>query len=120
MTVENYLESLTLRSIQVDALIISWPPAGNGFDEVIELLNPKVVIFAYDGEGFCGRQKGYFYAEWIDGQPYFFEHERIDFLVKSQRPHLQFFEVKTYREQQAQQRENFRKKGVLAIHAQKF
>ena len=116
-TIENHL--LSFRLHPVDALIISWPPAGNGFDEVIELLNPKVVIYAYDGEGFCGRQKGSFYAEWIDAKAYFFEHQRIDFLVKPQRPHVQFFEVKTYREHQAQQRENFKQKGILAIHSEK-
>lgn len=42
-----------------DALLVSWPPTGDGFRDVIERLAPKVLVFAFDAEGFCGRRPGY-------------------------------------------------------------
>jgi len=42
-----------------DALLISWPPTGDGFRDVVERLEPDVVIYAVDAEGFCGRRPGY-------------------------------------------------------------
>lgn len=38
-----------------DMLFISWPPTGDGFRELIEKLDPKVVVYARDLDGFCGR-----------------------------------------------------------------
>ncbi|MCB9545977.1 MAG: hypothetical protein H6706_08960 [Myxococcales bacterium] len=37
-----------------DALLLSWPPTGDGFADVIARLRPKVLITAGDVDGFCG------------------------------------------------------------------
>lgn len=41
------------------ALFISWPPPGESFADVIARACPKVIAYAQDLEGFCGRQPGY-------------------------------------------------------------
>jgi hypothetical protein len=117
LTVEQYLQSLLLHqpdilnTIKVDAMIISWPPPLNGFQEIIDLLQPKVVVFAYDLEGFCGRQKGSYYAEWIDGLPYFFELTRFDFMTHY--PKIDRYPVSCYRDLKRQSQQ---KTGILEIH----
>lgn len=42
-----------------DALLISWPPTGDGFRDVVRRLRPKVVVYAYDADGYCGRRAGH-------------------------------------------------------------
>jgi hypothetical protein len=39
-----------------DAVLISWPPTGQGFRALADTLNPAVVIQAYDADHLCGRQ----------------------------------------------------------------
>ncbi len=109
MPIAQYMQSLS--NPQVDAMIISWPPPLNGFQEIIDMLQPKVLIFAYDIQGFCGRQKGSYYAEWIDGLPYFFELTRFDFM--SSYAKIDRFTVSCYRDLKDQRSE---KTGVLEIH----
>ena len=41
------------------ALLISWPPGGDGFRDVVRRLRPEVLVLAYDTEGFCGRRRGH-------------------------------------------------------------
>jgi hypothetical protein len=42
-----------------DALFISWPSPGRGYQQLIEMIKPKVIIRAYDRAGFCGARRGY-------------------------------------------------------------
>ncbi len=42
-----------------DALLISWPPTGDGFRDVVKRLRPAVVIYARDQAGHCGRTPGH-------------------------------------------------------------
>lgn len=37
-----------------DAVLISWPPGGDAFRDVVRALRPRVAIYAYDAAGFCG------------------------------------------------------------------
>ncbi len=45
------------------AVLISWPPGGDGFRDVVSRLRPAVLVLAYDAEGFCGRRRGHAQAE---------------------------------------------------------
>lgn len=41
------------------ALLTSWPPTGDGFRDVIEALQPAVLVTAGDADGFCGCHPGH-------------------------------------------------------------
>jgi len=39
------------------AVLVSWPPTGDAFRDVVRALRPPVLAFAYDAEGACGRRR---------------------------------------------------------------
>ncbi len=39
------------------AVLISWPPGGDGFRDVVRRLRPAVLLLAYDADGLCGRRR---------------------------------------------------------------
>ncbi len=41
------------------AVLVSWPPVGEGFREALARVQPELIIYALDGAGFCGRRPGF-------------------------------------------------------------
>lgn len=41
------------------AVLVSWPPTGDAFRDVVRALRPRVLAFAYDAEGACGRRRSH-------------------------------------------------------------
>jgi hypothetical protein len=39
------------------AVLVSWPPTGDAFRDVVRALRPRVLAYAYDAEGACGRRR---------------------------------------------------------------
>jgi hypothetical protein len=61
------------------AVLVSWPPTGDGFRDVLRALAPRVVAFAYDADGFCGRRRGHAGLVVTDGRAQWFRAAADDF-----------------------------------------
>ncbi len=61
------------------AVLISWPPTGDAFRDVLRALAPRVVAYAYDADGFCGRRRGHAGLEVVDGRARWFRAAADDF-----------------------------------------
>lgn len=46
------------------AVLISWPPGGDGFRDVVRRLRPDVLVLAYDADALCGRRRAHAEA-WV-------------------------------------------------------
>lgn len=99
-----------------DALLLSWPPTGDGFRDVVERLDPAVVVYAVDAEGFCGRRPGFAGVIATAGGLEWFHYPENDFRPLHGRPVVGEWRVRTYRDLRDGSR---RRSGRLQIRARR-
>ena len=77
----------TDRSAYPGALLISWPPVGESFQEYVDQVAPRVLLRVADESGLCGRQHR-FVTLTIRGSSYrWWSWASDDFQRASERPH---------------------------------
>jgi hypothetical protein len=96
------------------ALLLSWPPTGDGFRDVVEAIDPDVVVYALDAEGFCGRRPGYAGVFATPDGLEWFAYPENDFRPLRGRPVVGQWRVRTYRDLRAG---DGKRSGILQIRA---
>lgn len=61
------------------AVLISWPPGGDAFRDVVRRLRPRVLVLAYDEQGFCGARPAHAVARVSPAGLTWFTRGRDDF-----------------------------------------
>lgn len=80
------------------ALLVSWPPGGDAFRDVVRRLRPVVLVLAYDAEGFCGRRRGHAEVE-VDAEgAHWYTHAADDFAAHRGLPRRAHFSVLTHQD----------------------
>lgn len=96
------------------AVLISWPPGGDGFRDVVSRLRPAVLVLAYDAEGFCGRRRGHAQAEVDADGARWFTQPLDDFAAMRGLPRRARWSVTTHQDVVRERRGG---SGVLEIRA---
>ncbi len=96
------------------ALLMSWPPTGDGFRDVVDEIEPDVVVYAFDAEGFCGRRPGYAGVFATPDGLEWFAYPENDFRPLRGRPVVGQWRVRTYRDLRVG---DGKRSGILQIRA---
>jgi hypothetical protein len=96
-----------------NALLISYPPTGDGFRDLVDRLDPEVVVYAFDAEGFCGRRPGFAGVIATGDGLEWFDYPVNDFARRQGRTVRCQWRVRTYQDL----RRGSGRRGVVQIRA---